>query len=146
MWSFDRTAPAPTIEFAHRQKPLVRGFTPAPVAGDPRYLDVFAPLRVRKPLPVETERHAFAYVFEGSGTFSSASQPFGILTEVAHAAATTSRHACMAEALKARCVLVEVRWRWTLKVFCVAACTERNLCADPTLLNPCIFLSLRRDG
>jgi hypothetical protein len=36
--------------------------------------------------------HAFAYVFEGSGTFSSASQPFGILTEVAHAAAATSWH------------------------------------------------------
>jgi quercetin 2,3-dioxygenase len=32
-------------------------------------------------LPVETERHAFAYVFEGSGTFSFASQPFGVLTE-----------------------------------------------------------------
>ena len=111
MWSFDRTAPAPTIEFAHRQKPQARGFTPAPVASDPRYLDVFVPLRVRKPLPVETERHAFAYVFEGSGTFSSASQPFGVLTEVAHAAATTSRHARMAEALKARCVLADVRWR-----------------------------------
>jgi hypothetical protein len=124
----------------------LRPLPAAPVAGDPRYLDAFVPLRVRKPLPVETERHAFAYVFEGSGTFSSASQPFGVLTEVAHAAATTSRHACMAEALKARCVLAEVRWRWTLKVFCVAACTERNLCADPTLLNPCIFLSLRRVG
>ena len=108
MWSFDRTAPAPTIEFAYCQKPQARGFTPAPVAGDPRYLDVFVPLRVRKPLPVETERHSFNYVFEGSGTFSSA--------EVAHAAATTSRHACMAEALKARCVLADVRWRWTLKV------------------------------
>jgi redox-sensitive bicupin YhaK (pirin superfamily) len=35
----------------------------------------------RKTLPVETDRHAFAYVFEGSGTFSSASQPFGVLTE-----------------------------------------------------------------
>jgi quercetin 2,3-dioxygenase len=30
---------------------------------------------------VETSRHAFAYVFEGSGTFSGASQPFGVLTE-----------------------------------------------------------------
>ena len=37
----------------------------------------------RKTLPVETGRHAFAYVFEGSGTFSSASQPFGVLTEKA---------------------------------------------------------------
>ena len=32
-------------------------------------------------MPVETERHAFAYVFEGSGTFRSASAPFGVLTE-----------------------------------------------------------------
>ena len=32
-------------------------------------------------LPVELERHAFAYVFEGSGSFRGASQPFGVLTE-----------------------------------------------------------------
>jgi redox-sensitive bicupin YhaK (pirin superfamily) len=51
------------------------------VAADPRYLDVFVPPGRRKTLPVETERHAFAYVFEGSGTFRSASQPFGVLTE-----------------------------------------------------------------
>jgi myosin-crossreactive antigen len=31
-------------------------------------------------------------------------------------AATTSRHVCIAVALKARCVVAEVRWRWTLKV------------------------------
>ena len=51
------------------------------VAADPRYLDVSVPPGRRKTLPVETERHAFAYVFEGSGTFRSASQPFGVLTE-----------------------------------------------------------------
>src|SRR6516164_189286 len=51
------------------------------VAADPRYLDIFVPPGKRKTLPVETGRHAFAYVFEGSGTFSSASQPFGVLTE-----------------------------------------------------------------
>src|SRR5262245_60034160 len=51
------------------------------VAADPRYLDIFVPAGKRKTLPVETGRHAFAYVFEGSGTFSSASQPFGVLTE-----------------------------------------------------------------
>ena len=28
-----------------------------------------------------TSRHAFAYVFEGSGSFRSASEPFGVLTE-----------------------------------------------------------------
>ena len=39
------------------------------VAADPRYLDVSVPPGKRKTLPVETERHAFAYVFAGSGTF-----------------------------------------------------------------------------
>src|SRR5262252_7868455 len=48
---------------------------------DPRYLDVTVPAGLRKSLPVETNRHAFAYVFEGAGKFSSASQPFSVLTE-----------------------------------------------------------------
>lgn len=56
------------------------------VAADPRYLDVWVPPRRRKTLAVEVDRHAFAYVFEGTGTFSGASEPFGILTEKAHAA------------------------------------------------------------
>ena len=51
------------------------------VAADPRYLDIWVPPGRRKTLPVETERHAFAYVFEGSGSFRGASQPFGVLTE-----------------------------------------------------------------
>jgi redox-sensitive bicupin YhaK (pirin superfamily) len=51
------------------------------IAADPRYLDVWVPAGRRKSLPVETSRHAFAYVFEGSGTFRGASQPFGVLTE-----------------------------------------------------------------
>jgi quercetin 2,3-dioxygenase len=51
------------------------------VAADPRYLDVFVPPRKRKTLPVELERHAFAYVFEGDGDFSAASKPHGVLTE-----------------------------------------------------------------
>jgi hypothetical protein len=33
-----------------------------------------------------------------------------------HAAAVTSRHVCRAQARNARCVLAEIRWRWTLKV------------------------------
>jgi redox-sensitive bicupin YhaK (pirin superfamily) len=53
------------------------------VAADPRYLDVFVPAGKRKTLPVEVERHAFAYVFEGSGVFRGASDPFGVLTEKA---------------------------------------------------------------
>jgi redox-sensitive bicupin YhaK (pirin superfamily) len=55
-----------------------------PVEGgavDPRYLDVFVPAGKKKTLKVEVDRHAFAYVFEGSGSFSGASQPFGVLTE-----------------------------------------------------------------
>ena len=51
------------------------------VAAEPRYLDIFVAPGRRKTLPVETARHAFAYVFEGSGTFRDASQPFGVLTE-----------------------------------------------------------------
>ena len=51
------------------------------VAADPRYLDVSVPLRQRKRLAVETSRHAFAYVFAGSGTFRDASDPRGVLTE-----------------------------------------------------------------
>ena len=51
------------------------------IAADPRYLDISVPPRRRKVLPVETYRHAFAYVFEGSGSFSDASEPFGVLTE-----------------------------------------------------------------
>ena len=51
------------------------------VAADPSYLDVWVPPGRRKRLPVDTRRHAFAYVFEGSGTFRDASEPFGVLTE-----------------------------------------------------------------
>ena len=51
------------------------------VAADPRYLDIFVPAGKRKTLKVEVERHAFAYVFEGGGTFASASQPIGVLSE-----------------------------------------------------------------
>jgi quercetin 2,3-dioxygenase len=51
------------------------------VAADPRYLDVWVRPGRRKTLVVELERHAFAYVFEGSGNFRAASAPFGVLTE-----------------------------------------------------------------
>ena len=48
----------------------------------------FRPRR-RKTLAVEVDRHAFAYVFEGAGTFSGASEPFGILTEKIEGAGET---------------------------------------------------------
>src|SRR5438552_4972644 len=51
------------------------------VAADPRYLDVSVPPGVRKRLPVESSRHAFAYVFAGSGSFRDASQPRAVVTE-----------------------------------------------------------------
>ena len=51
------------------------------VAADPRYLDISVPPGKRKTLRVAMERHAFAYIFEGSGSFRAASKPFGVLTE-----------------------------------------------------------------
>jgi len=51
------------------------------VAADPRYLDVWVPPRVRRTLPAESSRHAFAYVFEGSGSFRDASAPRAVRTE-----------------------------------------------------------------
>jgi redox-sensitive bicupin YhaK (pirin superfamily) len=51
------------------------------VAADPRYLDVWVPPGKSKRLPVESSRHAFAYVFHGAGSFRDASKPFGVLTE-----------------------------------------------------------------
>ena len=51
------------------------------IAADPSYLDVWVPAGRRKTLPVDTRRRAFAYVFEGDGSFRDASAPFGVLTE-----------------------------------------------------------------
>jgi redox-sensitive bicupin YhaK (pirin superfamily) len=51
------------------------------IAADPMYLDISVPPGQRKRLPVETTRHAFAYVFAGSGTFRDASAPRGVLTD-----------------------------------------------------------------
>lgn len=51
------------------------------VAAEPIYLEVRVPPHTRKSLPVEHSRHAFAYVFEGSGRFSYASEPRAVPTE-----------------------------------------------------------------
>jgi redox-sensitive bicupin YhaK (pirin superfamily) len=51
------------------------------VAASPRSLDISVPPGKRKVLPIETTRHAFAYVFAGAGSFRDASKPFGVLTE-----------------------------------------------------------------
>jgi redox-sensitive bicupin YhaK (pirin superfamily) len=45
------------------------------IATDPVYLDVSIPPLKRKSLPVETSRHAFAYVISGGGRFGNASDP-----------------------------------------------------------------------
>src|SRR6185436_17290466 len=58
------------------------------VAANPRYLDISVPPGRRKQIPVEVSRHAFAYVFAGSGTFRDASQPQGVMTEQVGAAGT----------------------------------------------------------
>jgi len=51
------------------------------IAAEPQYLDVSVPPGKRKILPVETTRHAFAYVFAGSGRFCNASTPLEVPTE-----------------------------------------------------------------
>jgi hypothetical protein len=51
------------------------------IAADPRYLDVYVPPGKKKTLPIETTRHAFAYVFDGSGTFQDASDPRPVRTD-----------------------------------------------------------------
>ncbi len=55
------------------------------VAADPRYLDVFVPAGKLKSLPVETTRNAFAYIFEGDGSFRDASDLQPVKTKIAGA-------------------------------------------------------------
>jgi redox-sensitive bicupin YhaK (pirin superfamily) len=51
------------------------------IAADPMYIDVSVPPGRRRTLPVETTRHAFAYVFAGNGKFCNASGPLAVPTE-----------------------------------------------------------------
>jgi redox-sensitive bicupin YhaK (pirin superfamily) len=51
------------------------------IAADPQYLDIHVPAGVRKTFKVDTYRRAFAYVFDGAGTFAGASRPHGVLLE-----------------------------------------------------------------
>jgi hypothetical protein len=59
------------------------------IAAEPVYLDISVPPGRRKTLPVETTRHAFAYVFAGSGKFCNASGPLQVPTEPATWSDTT---------------------------------------------------------
>lgn len=51
------------------------------IAAEPSYFDVRVPARRKKSLPVANTRHAFAYVFEGSGRFGNASGPLPVATD-----------------------------------------------------------------
>ncbi len=51
------------------------------IAAEPQYLDITVPAGIRKTLPVDTYRQAFAYVFEGAGQFAAASDAQGVLVE-----------------------------------------------------------------
>jgi quercetin 2,3-dioxygenase len=51
------------------------------IAAEPIYLDISVSPGRRKTLPVATTRHAFAYVFAGSGKFCNASGPLAVPTE-----------------------------------------------------------------
>jgi len=59
------------------------------IAAEPQYLDVSVPPGKRKSLRVETTRHAFAYVFAGSGRFANASGPQPVATETVAANGAT---------------------------------------------------------
>ena len=51
------------------------------IAAEPQYLDNFVPEGRRKTFAIDTRRRAFAYVFEGAGSFRDASRPRGVLLE-----------------------------------------------------------------
>ena len=51
------------------------------IAADPQYLDIYVPPGRKKTFKVDTYRRAFAYVFEGKGSFRDASRPRGVLLE-----------------------------------------------------------------
>ncbi len=51
------------------------------IAANPCYLDISVPAGIRKILPIDTYQNAFAYIFEGAGTFRDVSTPTGVLLE-----------------------------------------------------------------
>lgn len=51
------------------------------IAAEPQYLDIFVPAGRRKTFKIDTYRRAFAYIFEGTGTFRDAGRPEGVLLE-----------------------------------------------------------------
>jgi redox-sensitive bicupin YhaK (pirin superfamily) len=59
------------------------------IAAEPRYLDILVPPGKRRTFPVAAGRSAFAYVFDGAGSFRDAAPPQGVLTERASDAGET---------------------------------------------------------
>lgn len=51
------------------------------IAADPQYLDVTLLPNIRKTIPIDAYRSAFAYIFEGAASFRDASEPRGVLVE-----------------------------------------------------------------
>jgi len=51
------------------------------IAADPQYLDIYVAPGKRKVFRVDTRRRAFAYVFDGAGSFRDAAAPEGVLVE-----------------------------------------------------------------
>jgi quercetin 2,3-dioxygenase len=75
------------------------------IAAEPQYLDISVPPDRRKSLRVETTRHAFAYVFAGSGRFSNASGPQPVATETV-AANGAAQGGLVADLAEDRCLVL----------------------------------------
>ena len=51
------------------------------IAADPQYLDIFVPAGKRRTFKLDRWRRAFAYVFDGAGSFRDAARAEGVLLE-----------------------------------------------------------------
>jgi len=65
------------------------------IAAEPVYLDISIPPGKLRTLPVETTRHAFAYVFAGSGKFANASEPQAIRTDIVGGTENVADNRCL---------------------------------------------------
>ena len=54
------------------------------IAAEPRYLDISLPANTTRSIPIETTRHAFAYIIAGSVRFKDASDPKAVRTVSVH--------------------------------------------------------------
>src|SRR2546427_179198 len=93
------------------------------IAAGPVYLDVSVAPGKRKTLPVETTRHAFAYVFAGSGKFCTASGPFAVPTETVQEAVGAG---CCREASRDAALVLQTLWASVQGVLSlgIAKCTD----------------------